>query len=470
MPNDVSKIIEDAAVLYNSNGFVYIHNNRNNFAQYVGEASQVLISKKNEVISAWRRQSKVLMQECDRNESRFFNNMSKDFAGEQITRQTFLEKYKSVAEKPTVQMQNLITNLSKFKSGKKSIAMLQEIGAQVQQIETLVSSLNLESEVSDSTINKLKPLLEGIKKFNNAIDTMKKRTNFDSQSTKLSKVAQRHVGALSLGKITNEVLPAVMEAIVHSSFRDMLKESISKDLSKAAHAGKQTNTGTSADETFFSAGFSVKLDRSKEKDILQQQKSRQLTTFFNLNEELETNTSLAGANATIFRDENIIHSIQYVLANSKMLGLETSMMSEIWSLLIIANLNEKVFGFNKTYQTDLTAIVQNMPIAIISSKGVAWTKDLVVKLLNTVDLNFNNLATAYTPVVGDATSILQELYTEKIKTIESLKANNTPITYANIKAAADGNLRSLMEQIIKNISITIQYYIPVKEIMNEYGF
>ena len=468
---DVSSITESGAVLYGADGFVYIHNNRNNYAQYMGEASQLLINKKNQVISAWRRQTKVLKQECDRNESNFFGKMSEAFKPEKITRQTFLEKYNEVAKVPTVRLQELINELNKFPSGKKTVGELRQIEALVAEIEQFMSELNLSSTVGHDLTAELAKIKPGIKKFESALNTMQKKGQLDENSTTLSKTAAKHSGALSISHIANKILPNVIEAIVHSSFTNMMMDKVGdKRKEIVQHTGKKTHTGTSADELLFNAGFSVKLDRSKNSHTLQQQKSRQLETFFNLNEELKTNTSLAGANATIFQDPAIVHSLQYVLANSKLLGIEPSSLPEIWGLLIISNLNEKIFGFNKDRQTDLGQLIPQLPIAVISSKGVAWTKDLINKLLTDIDLNFNSLASAYMSFKGDSKTLLDKLYQEKDTAKATLTSLHMEITYENIKQYATSNLKNLMQQALRDLSVVIQYYIPVKDVMNEYGF
>ena len=440
--------------IFYGNKDVYIHSHGRNFATAAQIANKNLRTIFSQVKNAWAIETKQIIEYCNQNEQAFFAELNKNqIEGRtDFNKENFAVFVKQYLKPVSIIMDKQWDDVSLIPRGEKEPEELQKLVELYNQIATILSD-EKSSIVDDSFIKKM---IERKTKIQDLI-------NKQAVGKKLAKKDFRNTGA-SVTSLSIYVLPKMLEELLLSRFGKLVGN---KNVERTSG---NTQKGTSGDQKIFSASISIKSGEQKVK----QAKSKILSTFFDFNEQLKQEqadgSSIIGTVNATLNDLNAINIFNYLLMNfSAINGFnDQSLLTDALKIIIMSSLNEKLFGYNKSKQTQsVSDLVKEFPVAVINKSGdFIYLSDIMDDLIKTLNAD-NVLKLATCSLYSRGFSKHSELRQKKKEALQLLSAQNKVINYANLKDLIESELKRIREELLSSIQLKIQYNVNVETILQQ---
>lgn len=442
---DTATLIQDiqkSASVFYGNKPIYIHNNGRNFATAATIANTKLGTELIKLRKIWESEARELIQLCEQNENIFFSRVQ-SATNKKFDRQSFKSYIAQVLEDVTSTINLAWQQTEALPKGKKTKEQLQSIAEIYKNLQVKLNSYT--NKVSLVNTNFIKMLQEREKGINAVASHLSKVTKKDF----------KNLGA-SVRSLVVYVLPKAFEELLLYQFAEIFGDDNVKSVAE------DTKLGTSGDMEVFGANFSVK---SGDKHI-KQEKSRILKTFFNYNKELNTTdgNNIIGSVDSLLKDRKVDNIIKYILMNYAAIREfnDKSIIENAIKIIVLTSLNEKMFGYNKKYQTtSLTQLIPQFPIAVINKSGeIVYMSDIMQQVIDSVKQDYNNINKLATfSFYSNPFSQQKVLRQKKKEALSSLPANK--INYKNLKSLIIGTLTDVNNELLSSILLNVQYHINI---------
>lgn len=452
--NNVARIMQDiqsnGPALYGVDNF-YIHNNNRNFLFAAEQVNAILNNAMVDIRAAWLQEAETLKQLSIQKQDQFLNQLSSiGITSKKVLEQTLQNQIATYQ----IDLSSVISKISNLPKGKKTADELKLIANQVIGINEKMKAINA-NEINNRLIENLKAANEQAQKFISWCDKHKvagEATSFNGQ-------ALEHTQGLSTTKLMFYTLPSTLETLVVKAFKDVVPEHLKKEI---IYTASNTAKGTSADLTAFNMGISIKMNAN----TVKQAKTRIADTFFQWNEQLNNTEymSLGGVQQYLFNKNkqnfSLVNALKYLFVNyGSLQTLEaTSILDNAWKVVILSNLNEKLFGYGKLGQKGMTLkqIIDQMPVAEINSSGqVIWFSDIIANVITKINQDTFNIHSLASYKLNAASFDNKPLLQAKKNAISKMKV----ISYKNIMKMVSNELSVARSALVKNVQLSVQYHV-----------
>lgn len=464
----VQRIQKDIAanptVLYGSNQ-TYIHNHSATFLEGVTYANTLLRSKLQEIRSAWEVEAKNLRKLCKDKEKDFFTKMQAEL-GESIDRIGFQNMLNKSLGNFQLDLADTIVQLSELPEGKKTIGQLKIIVNKVKAINQKLNELNT-GDFNEDFLRKMGEIEQSYKEF----EDWCRSTGVDDSQMNFNEEEAQHLQGISTRRVMLYILPNTLENLIVAALKKIGTEKIKNEAFSIIHTANETTKGSSADVSMLGTGFSIKMNKT----MVKQAKTRIAKTFFDWNDNLNDTKqyTLNAINEVMTKrtgGASAVNILKYIFLNYGALRTidAASILQDAWNAIILANLNQKLFGYNKQGQQDLTIsqVIDIMPVAGITNEGkIVWYADLMDELLTKINndsFNINSLASHQLSTGFYNNKLLSQA---KKKVIQEIGVDN--ITYKILKDKASSALNKARKELENSIQISLQYHINIKTLIKE---
>lgn len=457
---------------------IYIHNHSRNFL-IAGQKVQSELNKLHEqIIDKWKKDINSLHHFMEMRQAKFFQILQ-SLTGESYDIKNFAYKFNNFTNEYIAKLdinlgtiKNIINDKSKIPRGKKTLDQLRILAEQYNNLFKYVKLIKQKGTIDESTLIYLQKHLEGINKF------IKDNKRSGGDKIKFNKVTQNTVlKDLSVTKLNANTIPRILESQVGVIFEEWIKSLTDKqipDLFKIGYNKDGTQYTTSSDiyltdGKLLNFGFSIK---SKQE---QQIKARLLKNFFIFDERLKNNDIISVDNIfNLLTSKNIIGALNYIIMNYAYLNIQDpTILKEVSSVVLLSNLNEKLFGYNKKEQKNrnLMELINEMPIAIItgakkdnSGLHIMFMTEVLDSILKQISDSFVNVDTLGKVTIkyrskSKPTSKNNDLMIAKQA---FMTKNPNDINYEAIKKGILGKLEVINHKLSNDIQLSVQYKLKLK--------
>ena len=481
----------------------YIHTDPGNYTIKMNLVNQVLRSKTHQITQSFVQECE-LMSKIIRDKEQAFLKQSQCKDRTEFEHVFYSVNINSI--QVLTQFNILSSDILKISRGKKTLA-------QLKQFVEFMSKLNSYSNVLTSNVIDQSFL----KRFNTTVNNWNKQlpqlADIVNQYGELTTITDEKIitqiqeltKGMSISKYILDIAPKFLEQIYLQMAEDYAQYiGIHLTQSNAIRStAKATMRGSSADMEMFGGSFSIKMNAN----IIKQAKTRVMDSFMTWNKNLQDANSPLSDIITSYSE--VTNLIQYVLLNyaSFKTQLDTTrhginksdkqahrsnrnfvpnktILTDAMRLLIIMNLNQKLFGYNKAGQTDmtLTQIIQQLPIAVLNGgvldteeqvhNQIIWLADVVDYIKTQIQQSVSNADSLATWSISTAGFDRTSLYNIKCDAIDKLldvqNEEDIPhyanVTYDKIYNLINTYLTLAGEQLRRSIQLSIQYKIALHNI------
>ena len=461
-----SDIASNGMALYGVSNF-YIHNNGKYFLLGAEYANQILRSAFSSIKSAWVTEAQHLKKLCLEKEVRFLSEVGSALnAGGPLSKQEMENKFLNEFNQfYAADFQDIVQKLGSMQQGVKTAGQLRSIAAGIDSINQKLTILQNHPSFDD---NFLQNLTAAATTANTFVQTYQHIS--DDATTDGTGKSFDDTKGLSVRKMILYTLPRTLETLVIKAFNDIAPNYFAK------YIGDNTAKGSSADVSYFNTGFSVKMNNS----TIKQEKSRIANTFFNWSQNFSQEHSALSEVGNIL-DSNgamLTNILKYLFINYASTDDVNApgILSDAWQIIILSNLNQKLFGYNKTGQKNMNLqdIINQMPVAEVNGRGqIIWFSDVMTSLINRITQDSNNIKSFASYKLNSAFYDAQGLFEAKKSAIQKIagssfkKANIDKLNYSAIIALIQSELNSARNALLKSVQLSIQYHINIQDIIQE---
>ena len=461
--NIVADIQQNGKILF-GNQQTYIHNHSINFIEGAKAANAILRSKFGEIKDAWIVEAAGLKELCEKKEQDFFAKLQSSL-GKAIDRKGFQKLLNDSVGSFDINLNEVIATFKDLPEGQKTVGQLKTIIQQVKNINAGMKKLNQSGDFNQHFMDNLQAMEEQFKSFEQWCEQLE----IDDNAMTYNGKELQNTEGISTRRVMLYVLPNALENLIVAALKKIGTQKIKEQAFSVIHTASETAKGSTADVSILGTGFSIKMNKTK----IKQEKNRIMKTFFDWNENLNEpeTVPLNVVNQVLNRrtgGASAVNILNYLFLNYGALSQINAddILEDAWRTVILSNLNQKLFGYNKSGQKNMSTeeVINNIPVAGINGNGeLVWYADLINDILQKISNDRLNIKSLAGYKLNSAFYNNTALSRAKRKAMPQLEELN----YKNLKSAVSKELNAARKELLNSIQISIQYHINISSIINK---
>ena len=332
--------------------------------------------------------------------------------------------------------------------------------------EKIKDAQDASMQFDDKFLNRLTELQQKCDEFTQWCESVNIQ---GSERTRWKRKPLQHTSGISTRKLMLDIMPNLLEGLILNAMIDTGKGVIIDGLPiEVRSVASNTATGTTVDNMFGNIGFSVKTNTKQ----IKQTKTRYMDSFFKWNDKIKEQKELNSVQNLMIELNSDNYSIQsmlqYIILNyGSFVNLsDKKVLEDAFKVIILTNLNQKMFGYNKLGQADIKIgkLIQDFPVAGINSEGkVVWYADLFDKLLRQLNTYPNKIKNLASCKITPGSYNRDWLYKQKQKAIR----NSKNVSYVWLKEQIAEDLKKAQDQLAASVHLTVQYHLDIEKIFSQ---